>query len=100
MNGFELVRRHHIRLIVGIGVFTAIVTQILMQTGGGERDGIFDLGDSLAPFIDSFVFEGFLPSSPLGVSTNRKFICSRLDLPFVDCLQHGWSSEWEEEEGH
>ena len=43
MNGFELVRRHHIRLIVGIGVFTAIVTQILMQTGGGERDGIFDL---------------------------------------------------------
>ena len=61
MNGFELVRRHHIRLIVGIGVFTAIVTQILMQTGGGERDGTFDLGDSLAPFIDSFVFEG-LPS--------------------------------------
>ena len=61
MNGIELIRRYHIRLIVVIGVFTAIVTQILMQTGGGERDRVFDLGDALAPFVDSFVFEG-LPS--------------------------------------
>ena len=61
MNAIEFVRRNHIRLLVGVGAFTAIVTQFMMLTGGGEREGVFDLGDVYAPFFDSFVFEGLPP---------------------------------------
>ena len=51
----------HIRLLVACTILTSITTQILMQTGGGQREAQFDLTEAFQPFFDEFIFTGLPP---------------------------------------
>lgn len=47
--------------MVGITSLTAIISQIMMQLGGGARDELMDLSDQLIVFGKAVIFENGLP---------------------------------------
>lgn len=61
MSNNEDRRAHILFAMVGLTFFTAIVSQLMMQLGGGAREKIMDLSDQLIFFEQAVVFENGLP---------------------------------------
>ena len=61
MNLQHVIQKYHLRALVTCTIITSIITQFLMQTGGGPRENQFDLSDAFEPFIDEFIFTGLPP---------------------------------------